>query len=203
MKQNIYFTLVSLLLFFWITFSLKATPLTTEDCPTPINDHDWQISNSMDLEFDKKKFCHLVRDMGSEESELHSFVIERHGKLVTEVYNTRKDKPFNKRYGLRFPFDGETTFDSNTLHDVRSVSKSVTSLLFGIAIDKKIIDGLDSSVLSYYPELSISYDDPRQKITWKHLLTMSSGLDWEEWRYGFYSATKLGSSGKRILLILF
>jgi len=185
LKQKIYLTLTSLLLVFWISSQLKANPLSTEDCPIPIIDHDWQISNSIDLGFDQKKFCHLVREIGSEESELHSIVIERHGKLVTEVYNTRKDKPFNKRYGLRFRFDGETTFDSNTLHDVRSVSKSVTSLLFGIAIDKKIIEGVNFSVLSYYPELSIPSDDPRFEITWKHLLTMSSGLDWEEWRFGF------------------
>lgn len=58
-------------------------------------------------------------------------------------------------------------------------------MLFGIAIDKKIIDGVDVPVLSYYPELQIPKNDPKQIITWKHLLTMSSGLDWEEWRYGF------------------
>ncbi|TGM61457.1 serine hydrolase domain-containing protein [Leptospira vanthielii] len=185
LKQNIYLTLTPLLLVFWISSPLKANPLSTEDCPIPIMDQDWQISNSIDSEFDQKKFCHLVREIGSEKSELHSIVIERHGKLVTEVYNTRKDKPFNKRYGLRFPFDGETAFDSNTLHDVRSVSKSVTSLLFGIAIDKKIIEGVNFSVLSYYPELSIPSEDPRHEISLKHLLTMSSGLDWEEWRFGF------------------
>lgn len=185
MKQKINITLISLLLFVWVSSLVMANPVTTEVCPTPILNNDWEISNSIDSEFDKKKFCQLVREIGSEESELHSFVIERHGKLVTEVYNTRKDNPLNKRYGLRLPFDGETSFDVNTLHDVRSVSKSVTSLLFGIAIDKKIIEGLDFSILSYYPELSIPSDDPRHEITLKHLLTMSSGLDWEEWRYGF------------------
>ncbi|WP_291872623.1 serine hydrolase [Leptospira sp.] len=44
---------------------------------------------------------------------------------------------------------------------------------------------MDVSVLSYYPELQIPKNDPKQNISWKHLLTMSSGLDWEEWRYGF------------------
>ncbi|WP_232369261.1 serine hydrolase domain-containing protein [Leptospira abararensis] len=185
MKQKIYITLISLLLVVWVSSLVMANPVSTEDCPTPIFNHEWAISISIDSEFDQKKFCQLVREIKSEESELHSFVIERHGKLVTEVYNTRKDNPLNKRYGLRLPFDGETTFDVNTLHDVRSVSKSVTSLLFGIAVDKKIIEGLDFSVLSYYPELLIPSDDPRHEITLKHLLTMSSGLDWEEWRYGF------------------
>jgi len=155
------------------------------DCPTPIADKDWQISNTFDSEFDRDKFCNIIQQVSSESSGFHSLIIERHGKLIIEIYNTRKDKPFNKRYGLRFPFDGETIFDVNTLHDVRSVSKSVTSLLFGIAIDKKIIESVDLPVINSYPEFTISKDDPRQSITWKHLLTMSSGLDWEEWRYGF------------------
>ncbi|MDZ4727534.1 MAG: serine hydrolase [Leptospira sp.] len=174
-----------ILLFFWIISHLEATPSTAVDCPTPIADKDWQISNTFDSEFDRDKFCNIIQQVSSESSGFHSLIIERHGKLIIEIYNTRKDKPFNKRYGLRFPFDGETIFDVNTLHDVRSVSKSVTSLLFGIAIDKKIIESVDLPVINSYPEFTISKDDHRQSITWKHLLTMSSGLDWEEWRYGF------------------
>lgn len=185
MNQRKYLINVAFFLFVFTSFSIQTEPTNIEDCPRPIADHDWEISHSIESEFDQKKFCLYMKEIGSEESEFHSFLIERHGKIVAEVYNEGKDHPFNKRYGLRFPFDGKTKFDVNTLHDVRSVSKSVVSLLFGIAIDKKIINRLDLPVLSFYPELSIPPDDPKQKITWRYLLTMSSGLDWEEWRYGF------------------
>lgn len=185
MKQTKTLTNGIVYFFFWIFSNLEANPASAEICHIPIASRDWQVSEPTDSEFDQSKFCNLIKEVGSQESEIHSLLIERHGKLIAEVYNTRKDKPFNKRYGLRLPFDGETQFDLNTLHDVRSVSKSVTSLLFGIAIDKKILEGVDYSVLSYYPELSFPKDDPRQEITWRHLLTMSSGLNWEEWRYGF------------------
>ncbi|MCW7503303.1 serine hydrolase domain-containing protein [Leptospira paudalimensis] len=176
------------IILFALTFTnpnIHSEPPKSQICPKPILDREWQILTNIETEFDQNQLCGYVNEIASEESEFHSFLIERHGKIVTEVYNTRPDHPFNKRYGTRFPFDGETQFDANTLHDVRSVSKSVVSLLFGIAIDKKIIDGVDVSVLSYYPDLQIPKNDPKQNISWKHLLTMSSGLDWEEWRYGF------------------
>ncbi|MCW7506400.1 serine hydrolase domain-containing protein [Leptospira levettii] len=185
MKLNKSYPQITLFILTFVYSTIHSGPTKPENCPKPILDREWQITTNLETEFDQNLFCGYVHEIGSEDSEFHSFLIERHGKIVTEVYNTRADHPFNKRYGTRFPFDGETQFDSNTLHDVRSVSKTVVSLLFGIAIDKKIIDGVDVPVLSYYPELQIPKNDPKQIITWKHLLTMSSGLDWEEWRYGF------------------
>ncbi|MCW7475242.1 serine hydrolase domain-containing protein [Leptospira levettii] len=185
MKLNKSYPQITLFILTFVYSTIHSGPTKTENCPKPILDREWQITTNLETEFDQNQFCGYVHEIGSEDSEFHSFLIERHGKIVTEVYNTRADHPFNKRYGTRFPFDGETQFDSNTLHDVRSVSKTVVSLLFGIAIDKKIIDGVDVPVVSYYPELQIPKNDPKQIITWKYLLTMSSGLDWEEWRYGF------------------
>ncbi|TGK52466.1 class C beta-lactamase-related serine hydrolase [Leptospira bouyouniensis] len=185
MKQSKFFIIVIFALFTLISFSIRTAPLPNEECPIPQREQELQIIKLIDSEFDKITFCKNVVEISSDESEVHSFLIERHGKILTEIYNARKDSPFNKRYGLRLPFDGETRFDANTLHDVRSVSKSVVSLLFGIGIDKKIIENLDLPVLSFYPELKIPLEDPRQKINIRHLLTMSSGLDWEEWQYGF------------------
>ncbi|TGL11346.1 serine hydrolase domain-containing protein [Leptospira meyeri] len=185
MKQTKVITGIIFSIFFLSSDQHHGESIPQWPCPKPLGDQDWEITESIELDFKTDYFCKLVNEVTSDTSELHSLVIERHGKLITEVYNTREDKPFNKRYGLRFPFDGKTEFNSNTLHDVRSVSKSVVSLLFGIAIDKKIIPNVDSPVLSFYQELAIPPDDAKQNITLKHLLTMSSGLDWEEWRYGF------------------
>ena len=46
------------------------------------------------------------------------------------------------------------TFDADTLHDMKSVSKSVASLVLGIAIDRGFIRSVDEPIFSFFPELS-------------------------------------------------
>jgi CubicO group peptidase (beta-lactamase class C family) len=58
-----------------------------------------------------------------------------------------------------------------------SVAKSITSLLMGIAIQKGIIASENDPVGKYLPEFK---DSLRGQLTIRHLLTMSSGSDWDE-----------------------
>lgn len=76
----------------------------------------------------------------------------------------------------------------NIAHDVRSVTKTVTALLIGIAIDKGYISSIEEEIGKYFTPIigEISADKSQLKI--KHLLTMSSGLEWYEWgNYGGYN----------------
>jgi CubicO group peptidase (beta-lactamase class C family) len=68
-------------------------------------------------------------------------------------------------------------------HDARqtsfSVAKSFVSTLVGIAIDEGLIASVDDPVTDYVPELAER--DPRfERITLRHLLTMTSGIRYEE-----------------------
>ena len=65
-------------------------------------------------------------------------------------------------------------------HDVMSVTKSVTSLLIGIAIDKGIIPSVDEPIDGYIRPLVNDLDSAKGRITIKQLLTMSCGLEWSE-----------------------
>ena len=65
-------------------------------------------------------------------------------------------------------------------HDVMSVTKSVTSLLIGIAIDKGIIPSVDEPIDGYIRPLVNDLDSAKGQITIKQLLTMSCGLEWSE-----------------------
>ena len=71
---------------------------------------------------------------------------------------------------------------ADRLATVFSVSKSVTSLLCGIAVDEGYIKSIDDPVTDYIPELKKK--DPRwQRLTVRHLLDMRSGLDFDDTYY--------------------
>lgn len=65
-------------------------------------------------------------------------------------------------------------------HDVMSVTKSATSLLIGIAIDKGFIPSVNEPIDEYIRPLVNDLDPAKGQITIKHLLTMSCGLEWSE-----------------------
>ena len=72
---------------------------------------------------------------------------------------------------------GEMT--SDRLATVFSVSKSITSLMCGIAVDDGYIRSIDDDVTQYLPELK-KKDPMWQKLTIRHLLDMQSGLDFDD-----------------------
>jgi CubicO group peptidase (beta-lactamase class C family) len=109
------------------------------------------------------------------EANLHSLLIARRGALIFESYFAGEDEAWGDRLGL-------VSFDASTHHDMRSITKSVTALLVGIAIGRKLIRSVDEPVFAYFPE----YDDLRtpekDTLRLRHLLTMSPGFDWDEYR---------------------
>jgi CubicO group peptidase (beta-lactamase class C family) len=83
-------------------------------------------------------------------------------------------------------------YNRHLLHFTASVTKSITSLLMGIAIGQGYLDGidqgvLDKTILELFPEYQTIIDeDPlKQNLLFRHLLTMSSGLEWDESTYSF------------------
>lgn len=61
-------------------------------------------------------------------------------------------------------------------HKIYSVTKSILSALIGIAIEKGYIKNVDVPIIHYFPQFDKDKEDER--ITIKHLLTMTSGLHW-------------------------
>ncbi len=89
---------------------------------------------------------------------VHSVQIVRHGKLVLDAYF--------------YPYNSEMR------HDVASVTKSVTSTLIGLAIQKGFIRDVQQPVLSLFPNRPVANSDAKkQKLTLEHLLTMQAGWD--------------------------
>lgn len=107
------------------------------------------------------------------EANLHAVVVRRHGRLVFQRYFAGEDE----RRGQPL---GRVIHDATTRHDLRSVTKSVLSLLVGIAIDRGWIASVDLPVLAAFPEFNDLHTSPAGSVTLRHLLTMSAGLDWNE-----------------------
>lgn len=114
-----------------------------------------------------------------DKNNVHAIVVLRHGAVVAERYYRGCDR------SIWSPFARTVQFDANTRHDLRSVSKSVTSLLWGIAQEEGRMPALDTPVLDLYPQLADLKTGGREAVTVRQLFTMSSGLSWEEpIRYG-------------------
>ena len=124
---------------------------------------------------DSAKLCTVAARLAQRATAVHSVVVIRHGKLVFEQYFPGYDQPWGQP-------DGQYEFSATTKHDMRSASKSVTSLLIGIAIDRKLIAGVDEPVLKFFPDYAAVKQPGWDAITLRHLLTMSSGIKWDEAR---------------------
>jgi CubicO group peptidase (beta-lactamase class C family) len=124
--------------------------------------------------FDPGRLYAALAEFQSGSANLHGLVIERGGASVAECYRSGKDKP------VFSVFSHQADFDAATRHDLRSVSKSVTSLLWGIALAERKVPPLDARVLDQLPELADLAKEGRQDITIGHLLDMTSGLAWNE-----------------------
>ncbi|MEM7121986.1 MAG: serine hydrolase [Pseudomonadota bacterium] len=107
------------------------------------------------------------------ESNVHGVVIARRGALVYERYFTGEDQAWGKPLG-------EVTYDAAMRHDLRSMTKSITGLLVGIAFDRGWLDTIDTPVFSFFPEHDDLKTPEKAGITLAHLLTMSPGLAWDE-----------------------
>jgi CubicO group peptidase (beta-lactamase class C family) len=143
-------------------------------CGAPsILDDGWPIDTPENVGLDGARLCGIADRLKDTSANVHAVVVARRGKLVFEQYFSGYDDP----WGVP---EGQFDFDATTKHDMRSVSKSVTSLLVGIAIDHKLIAGVDEPVVKFFPEYSALKTPGWDGITLRNLLTMSSGVKWNE-----------------------
>ena len=102
--------------------------------------------------------------------EIHSFILVKGNKLILDEYFDGHDS--NGNY---------INYDINTPHEQQSASKSFRSILTGIAIEEGFINNTESQLFSFFPNQSYLAKTGKENITIDHILTMSSGLSWNEW----------------------
>lgn len=148
-----------------------CAPVT--ETPVPPRLHDgWSVAAPMSAGFDAGELGRLTRALRSGTfPNTHAVLIEHDGSLVYEEYFGGTDERWGESLGRR-------AIDRNSLHDVRSVSKSVTGLLVGIALQGALDQAVQKPVADLLPELGLR--DERTSILLHHVLTMTAGLDWNE-----------------------
>ena len=137
-------------------------------CKTNPNKKD--ISKNTDVNFsvleyatpesqgmNSENLLEMLQFVQKEKININSIVIARNGKTVLDAHFY----PNKKEY----------------LHDVASVTKSITSAIFGIAIDKGFVQSENQKVSDFFPEYKELFNSKwKNQLTIKHLLSMSSGL---------------------------
>jgi CubicO group peptidase (beta-lactamase class C family) len=139
---------------------VSTPPLSSPYWPT----EGWRSSTPEQQGLDSEVLAEMIEYIRDEALPIHSVLVIRNGYIVTEAYF--------------YPFQPDFK------HRIYSCTKSFTSALVGIAIEKGYIDGVDHPVLDYFSERTIANIDQRKKtITLEHLLTMTPGMEWQSsWR---------------------
>jgi CubicO group peptidase (beta-lactamase class C family) len=128
-------------------------------------DKAFDVSSLKSEGVDPGKISELIQGILDENFQnIHSLLIVKNGKLVLEEYF----------YG----------YARHKIHSMMSVSKSITSLLVGIAIDKNKISDVNKPIYDFFSSYKhINWDGLKNTIRLKHVLDMTAGLDWNYWVY--------------------
>lgn len=121
-----------------------------------------EIENSLQAAFDSG---HLPG--------LHGVLVQRQGETLAEIYFSGEDQRWGEPLGQR-------QFGPDALHDLRSVTKSIVGLLYGIALEQGLVPPPGAPLLAQFPDHADLASPERDAMTVSDALTMQLGLQWDE-----------------------
>jgi CubicO group peptidase (beta-lactamase class C family) len=142
----------------------------------PVTGDGWLSASPTEADIDLARIAEAVEGIRSGRyPRVHGLVIARHGRLVVEEY-------FRGRVYVNAAdrFGPEVLFDRERIHQLASVTKSITSTLAGLAIRHGFITSVDAPAYTYLPGYATLFDERERRVTVEHLLTMTAGWAWSE-----------------------
>jgi CubicO group peptidase (beta-lactamase class C family) len=141
----------------------------------------WPTSSSEEQGMNPELLSALLERIEQATPAIHDIVIVRNGYLVL-------DEHYDNEY-----------FARGKSRPVFSCAKSIVSILIGIAIDKGYIEGVDQTVLSFFPGRAVAnLNAGKEAMTLEDLLTMSTGLDCQDsYLYDWVGLEEMRKSGNR------
>jgi len=138
--------------------AILASGCSSSETAAPAPGKTWPTAPPEEQGFNSDLLAQVIEQINQQELPVDSLQVARNGVLILDAYF--------------YPYLGEQP------HDVASVTKSVTSTLVGIAVDRGLLS-LDQSMVASFPELvPVPPLDGKADINVRHLLTMMSGLNW-------------------------
>jgi CubicO group peptidase (beta-lactamase class C family) len=137
------------------TLALCCLTLLFFNTPFAQSKNIWKTSTPEKQGMNSLILANAIKHFKQDSINIHSLLIIKNNQVVLDVC-----------------FD---PFRNNYVHDLASVTKSITSLLTGIAIDNKFIKNENEPVFQYFPEYKIE-NETLKKVTIRDLLNMTSGL---------------------------
>jgi len=142
----------------------------------------WEVASAEEEGLNSSDLIEMMDYLASSPGHnIHSILIIKGDKLVFEEYFE------GYLYSTSPPgSNGDfIQYDRETDHYLASVSKSITSVIFGAAVKEGYITNVDTLLRDVLPEYQDILTGEKAGITLEHLLTMSSGLHWDEWSTSF------------------
>ena len=184
-KFLVIFFVLSVLLAVDSTYSLSEKDMVSNKQDEIVRDywptHGWKTSTPQEQNVNSTELNIMYSYIKSNSLALHGLVIIRKGYIIYEKYP-------------------DPNYDVNSSHHIWSSTKSYMSALIGIGIEEGYISSVEEKVIDFFPDNKIeNLDAWKEEMTLKHLLSMTSGITWDEWSY-FYgdsrnSITQMLSSG--------
>ena len=158
---------------------------------------DWPTATPKSVGIDAKALAAFDAEIAAGKfGYIDSVTIIRHGKLVFEkryphdyekIYgeDAKKQSPLNPHdptgpYNYFNPW-WHPWYQRGDLHTLQSVSKTITSIIIGVARTKGDFPDIDTPVMKFFDASKVAnVDDRKRRMTIRNLLTMSAGFDWRE-----------------------
>ena len=167
--------------------SLFVPSLSALDMIWPPNSSEWTEVELKTQGIDPDKIAEMFEFINSSQTDIHSIVIARNGYLLLEEYlwesqiyrNLTGDKEYSGGY---------------TTHMQQSTTKSVMSVLIGIALQEGFLDNVNQTLYEFYADIwepTFTHSDQKKSITIEQLLTHNSGLNGGGVGYPSDAKTKL------------
>jgi CubicO group peptidase (beta-lactamase class C family) len=165
-----------------IKFTRDSVPAYVYYPPVQLND-GIQTADMTDIGMDRQIVQDLMDKMYTFDfAEIHSLLVYKDDRLVLEEYFYGNNDTIDFEHGVVVDERPAPIFWSRTdPHYIASVNKALTSTVVGIALDKFGVS-VDAKIATYLPEYSDHFEDANKAaIDFERALTMTAGLQWDEW----------------------